>query len=1064
MSFFVYKSSAGSGKTYTLVREYLQLALAAPEPDYFRHILAITFTNKAADEMKDRVLKKLAALATFNLQHPTSDPLAQELKTNLKLDDAELAHRASKLLSHILHNYSDFSISTIDKFTHRILSTFSHDMRLPVTFNVEVESDELLTEAIDILLQKAGSDETLTKTLVEFAEARADEDKDWRIENNIFQLAKKILFDEEGHLHVESLKQLTPADFENVRKSSAAFCTKYENILKGIAQQALKIIADEGISLDDFYQGKNGIGNYFRKISELNFENLDGNSYVLKAVGEGIWYTDKKPDNIKASIDGVAPLLLECYQQIQNAKEQYHRDYLLYQLVAKNLYAVSVLSEVEKILSEIKTLNNTVHISEFNRLISGVVMYEPAPFIYERIGQRYKHYLVDEFQDTSVLQWLNLLPLLDEALALKHFNMVVGDGKQAIYRWRGGRVEQFTQLPQIFLTPALIEKNTPPPPKGGILPTHMPSTDGALETPPFGGDWGGDLFFELIVQRQQTLERNIEQRQLDSNYRSKLEVVNFNNEFFSFLSSKISGSYSVIYDNHSQKADAKNTGGLVTLDFIVDDDEYHQKVFEKTKSVIDELVATGFQLKDIAILTRKNTHASEIARYLLEHEVNVISSESLLLSQSAEVNFLISLLRFLYNSKDNIAEAETLYYLQKSVAGNLHKYLMEHHPQLHAQVLLKYPLYEVFEKMVSAFFKSVPDPYIQFFLDTVHSYTSRNTNDPGEFLQWWEQKKNKISIVVPQGINAVNVMTIHKSKGLEFPAVIYPFAEDEVDVKRSMLWLDTSGKKELAPMKTALVGANKILEQTDSAVAYTEEVGKTTLDFLNLLYVAFTRPVSRLYVLSPLPEKVKDNISSIPYALKEWLESKQEWQPDKLSYTIGTAASYVSKTETKESAYRLEQLISSDWREKLLISRNSKKLWEEDLGITWGNLFHTAISQIFTAKDVVPVLSAMKNDGLLKTEEEKLLEEKITSLLNKPEIKHLFAEGLTIKTEADILLTDGTWLRPDRVIINGKHATVIDFKTGKEKPGHQEQLAQYADKLREMGYESVEQSLVYIHV
>jgi ATP-dependent exoDNAse (exonuclease V) beta subunit len=1027
VSFFVYKSSAGSGKTYTLVREYLQLALASPEPDYFRHILAITFTNKAADEMKDRVLKKLQSISRTE-----KDSLFLELKENLKLDDLQLAQRAAKLLSLILHNYSDFSISTIDKFTHRILSTFAHDMRLPVTFNVEVESDELLTEAIDILLQKAGSDEALTKTLVEFAEARADEDKDWRIERSIFQLAK-ILFDEEGHLHVESLKELTPADFESVRKSSTAFCTRYENILKGIAQEALRVIADEGISLDDFYQGKNGIGNYFRKVSELSFDNLDGNSYVLKTVGDGIWYTDKKPDTIKASIDGIAPLLLDCYQQIQNAKEQYHKDYQLYQLVAKNLYAVSVLSEVEKIVSEIKTLNNTVHISEFNRLISGVVMYEPAPFIYERIGQRYHHYLVDEFQDTSVLQWLNLLPLLDESLAHKHFNMVVGDGKQAIYRWRGGRVEQFTQLPEIFLTPALLEK---------------------------AGKDNDGIFPELIAQRQQTLERNIAQRQLDSNYRSKVEVVNFNNEFFSFLSARISGSYCVIYDNHSQKADANNTGGLVTLDFI-DAEDYDQKMFERTKSIIDELVATGFQLKDIAILTRKNTHASEVARYLLEHEVNVISSESLLLSQSAEVNFLVSLLRFLYNSKDNIAEAEALYYLQKSAVGRLSKYLEQHHPQLHAQTLLKYPLYEVFEKMVAAFFNAVPDPYLQFFLDTVHSYTSRNTNDPGEFLQWWEKKKNKISIVVPQGINAVSVMTIHKSKGLEFPAVIYPFAEDEVDVKRSMLWLDTSAKKELSPMKTVLVGANKTLEQTDFATAYTEEVSKTTLDFLNLLYVAFTRPISRLYVLSPLPEKVKDNISSIPYALKTWLENKQEWQSEKFSYSFGTDAKYVSKTETKENAYRLEQLISSDWREKLLISRNSKKLWEEDLGITWGNLFHTAISEIFTEKDIIPVLSAMKKDGLLKAEEEKLLEEKIIALLNKPEIKPLFAEGLTIKTEADILLTDGTWLRPDRVIINGKQAIVIDFKTGKVKPEHQEQLAQYAAKLKEMGFEKVEEKLIY---
>jgi len=1050
MSFLVYKSSAGSGKTYTLVREYLQLALASPEPDYFRHILAITFTNKAADEMKDRVLRKLEFIANGGEGRGTSgegstpDSLSEELKKNLLIDDFQLADRAGKLLSHILHHYSDFSISTIDKFTHRILSTFAHDMRLPVAFNVEVDSDEMLTEAVDILLQKAGSDEALTKTLVEFAESRADEDRDWRIERNIFQLAK-ILFDEEGHLHVEALKNLTPADFEKVRKNSFAFCAKYENTLKTIAQEALRIIAAEGISPDDFYQGTKGIGGHFKKIAELKFDNLDGNSYVLKAVGNGIWYTDKKSDAIKASIDGIAPLLLECYQQIQNEKDKHHSDYLVYQLVAKNIYAISVLSEVEKILSEIKAQSNTVHISEFNRLISGVVMYEPAPFIYERLGQRYHHYLVDEFQDTSVLQWLNLLPLLDESLAQKHFSMVVGDGKQAIYRWRGGRVEQFTQLPKIFLTPALSEQA--------------------------GKDEEG-IFHELISERQATLERNIEQLQLDSNFRSKVEIVNFNNDFFGFLSSKLSPDYKAIYEKHSQKAVESNTGGLVTLDFIIKEEDYEQKVLEKTKAIIDELIADGFQLKDIAILTRKNKHASVAAKYLLEHEVNVISSESLLLSQSAEVNFLVSLLKYLYNNKDSIAEAEALYYLQKSVNGNLNKYLAEHHAQLHAQSLLKYPLYEVFEKMAAAFFNSRPDPYIQFFLDTIHTYTSRNTNDPGEFLQWWEGKKNKISIVVPQGINAVNVLTIHKSKGLEFPVVIYPFAEDEVDVRRSMLWLNVNGKKELAPMKTALVGANKILEQTAFANDYKEEIDKTTLDFLNLLYVAFTRPVNRLYVISPLPEKEKESISGIPYSLKAWLEHKQEWkatpptsQKEGLTFEFGIRQPVAQKIPTSGgggASYQLEQLISSDWRDKLMISRNSGKLWNEDKGITRGNLFHTAISQIFTAKDISPVLAALKQQGLLKAEEENELGEMIHKMINRPDVKPLFAEGLLIKTEADILLSDGTWLRPDRVIIEGKKAIVIDFKTGKPKPEHEEQLNFYTAKLKEMGYENVEQKLIYV--
>lgn len=1028
MSFFVYKSSAGSGKTYTLVREYLQLALASPDPDYFRHILAITFTNRAADEMKDRVLKKLQSISRSE-----KDSMFNELKKSLVLDDFQLAERAGNLLSHILHHYSDFSISTIDKFTHRVLSTFAHDMRLPVSFNVEVESDELLTEAIDILLQKAGSDETLTKTLVEFAESRAEEDRDWRIERSIFQLAK-LLFDEEGHMHVDSLKNLTSLDFELVRKNIFHFGKQYENNLGAIAQQAIEQIAEKGISLDDFYQGKNGIGHYFRRISELDFDKIEGNSYVHKALGEGIWYTDKKPAEMKAAIDKIADNLIEAYQQIQDEKEKHHSTYLLGQLVVKNLYAVSVLTEVEKILNEIKTESNTVHISEFNRLISGVVMYEPAPFIYERIGQRYQHYLVDEFQDTSVMQWLNLLPLLDEALAKKHFSMVVGDGKQAIYRWRGGRVEQFNRLPQIFLTPALTEQ---------------------VEKDEEG------IFTELIKEREATLQRNIAERKLGTNFRSKVEIVNFNNDLFEFLSSKLTGDYRSIYESHRQQADEKNTGGMVSIDFIDTEDDYEQYVCEKTNSIIIELLADGFQLKDIAILTRKNTHASDVAKYLLEQNINVISSESLLLSQSTDVGFIISLLKYLYNTKDVIAEAECLYFLQKSVDGKLDEYLLTNYPQLNSNTLLKFPLYEVFEKMSGVFFQSQPNPYIQFFLDMVHSYTSRYNNDAGEFLQWWEEKKDKTSIVIPQGINAVNVMTIHKSKGLEFPVVIYPFADEEVDTKRSLLWLNLKNKNMFAPLESALVNANKTLEQTEFAVDYEEEINKTTLDFLNLLYVAFTRPVNRLYVLSRFPEKEKDVLSGIPYSLKGWLQEKEQWVPEKLNYTFGNQSAFVAEKKTVENAFQLSEFISSDWREKLLISRNSQKIWEEENSVAWGNLFHTAIASIFTQKDVQPVLSTMRKQGLVNKDQETELNEKINTLLERPDVKDYFTIGLNVKTETDILLSDGTWLRPDRVIINGNTATVIDFKTGRQNSDHEKQLALYAEKLMEMGFDEVEKRLIY---
>lgn len=1058
MNFTVYKSSAGSGKTYTLVREYLQLALASPEPDYFRHILAITFTNKAANEMKERVLTKLELFSHGN--SAAEDSMFRELKKNLALDDFTLAERARKLLSLILHNYSYFNISTIDKFTHRVLSTFAHDMRLPVSFNVEVEADELLNEAVDILLQKAGNDEILTKTLVEFAESRADDEGDWRIERSIFQLSKNLLFDEEGHFHVEALKNIPPEGFDLIRKNISAFCENYENRLRQIANKALKTIAGKEISIDDLYYGKSGIGGYFSKINQGRFDDLNGKTYVQKTLGEGIWYSKKATVETQNKIDEIVPVLIDAYNQIQFEKEANHSNYILYLETAKNLYALSVLNEVEKIMNELKTQNNTVHISEFNRLVSGVVMFEPAPFIYERIGQRFHHYLIDEFQDTSVLQWLNLLPLLDESLAKTHFSMVVGDAKQAIYRWRGGRVEQFVNLPKIFLTPALEKKKTA---------EREEDEEKAF------------LFRTLVEQRQATLVRTIGEKKLNANYRSKTEIVEFNNDFFGFLASQLDDDYKNIYESLKQQSDEKNTGGSVSIDFV-EKDGYDERVLEQTKKTVEQLLNDGFQLKDIAVLARKNEQASKVAKFLLENNINVISSESLLLSQSAEVNFLVSLLQYLYNNRDVIAEAQALHFLAGETSrkeNSLEKYFSENHPAVHFKSLLKHPLYEIFEKLIGEFFHASPDPYIQFFLDAVHVYVSRRGNDTGAFLQWWEEKKNKISIVVPQGINAINVLTIHKSKGLEFPVVIYPFAQDKVTLRFAKLWLDVKNKKELAPMQTALTSCNKALEETEYRKDYIEEKNKTTLDFLNLLYVAFTRPVNRLCIITPYPEKEKDTLAAIPQSLKAWLEHKEKWSDEKFSYFIGKNEKYISKNESDENAYRLEKFISSDWRDKLMISRHpnfhaNRAGWDvgrdlqsrpakKEHQTEWGNFLHNILSQIYTVNDVASVLASMKAKGELTEEDEIHLAQFLNELLNRSDVKPYFAEGLNVKTEAEILLNDGRRLRPDRIVIEGKKASVIDFKTGKAMPEHEEQLEKYAKTLMRMGFEKVEKKLVYFN-
>ncbi len=1063
-NFTIYKSSAGSGKTFTLVKEYLALALndGANPPQAYKHILAVTFTNKAAAEMKERIIKSLKELSEDDYSTISSGTktmlgaLKEHKKLNAakQLNDKIIRERAQNILTAILHNYSDFAIGTIDKFVQKVVRTFAFDLKIPMSFEIEMDDDKLLTQAIDLLIGQIGNDEKLTKALVEYTESKTDDEKSWHIENDLKAFSKNLLT-EEGSVYIEKLRELSVDDFFKIKDTLASEIKKFESYINKCGDEALEIIRNAGVDHDAFAGGKNGIGKYFTYLAESRFDKLTPTASVQKNIDEDKWYAGKASAADKGAIDSIKNNLLNLFTKATDFIETNKSEFILFTLINKNMYSLAVLNEIEKLMNEYKAENNIVHISEFNKMIAKIVMNEPIPFIYERLGEKYNNYLVDEFQDTSVLQFQNLLPLIDNSLATGHFTMLVGDGKQAIYRWRGGEVEQFAILPEVF--------------------KHNDN--------------------ELVLERQASLKRNHNPQVLKNNYRSKREVIEFNNSLFRTLGNELNEKYKSIYADLEQGFNADNTGGFVQVDFIQEmQEDFREQNRIRTLEIINQLRNDDYKLKDIAILVRKNSDGSDIANYLTENGIEVISSESLLLSNSKEINFIYSLLKYLTNTHDNIVHTEIIEFL---VAAN---YLPSHsidevlllknktnllsiiksaNIDFSVTHLSKMALYELCEELIRIFkLNAKPNAYIQFFLDEGLNYSIKKNNNLNDFIEYWEEKRLKSSLIIPQGMDAVSIMTTHKAKGLEFPVVILPFSNGKVTNGKDNLWIDLDNAK-LPNLPSALVPVTSSLEETIYKDLYDEEKNKSLLDSLNVLYVGFTRAEERMYVLTGKPSSKPENLGTVSDMLAFYYQQKGEWQQNKTVYTYGASTSSATENSTGSATrnqqstnnkqpttnYTLETFNSNQWRDNIKMRAAAPSIWNTQATETkkdYGVVVHTALAKIKTDEDIEPALKAMCAEGLITNEEKINLQITLAKIINHPQLKVHFAKGLTIKNEAEIITLTGELFRPDRVILKDKTAIVIDYKTGEEKPKHKEQIIGYADLLVQMGYTVTERLLVYI--
>ncbi len=1032
-NFTVYKSSAGSGKTYTLVREYLSLALKYKHADDLKHILAITFTNKAAAEMKERIVSMLHAFSTGNLSGSAAQMFADIQSVN-QVSAAELQSKAQASLNYILHHYSDFAVSTIDKFNHKIIRSFAFDLKLPVNFDLETDINGVLQEAVDELLAQSGKNEKLTKVLITYIEDLLEDEKSWNISKELMQFGKQ-LFNEDIAKKIDALKSLDLETFLQINKKINAYNESYKQGMMALGKDGLDLIVANSIEHSELAGGeRSGIGKFFTYLHEFRVDKLNASDSVRKSFSNKKFAAQKKMPAAKIQlIDSLALDFTAIFNRYEKLFDANHERFLIYRLIKSNLFSVAVLNELEKIVVEQKERKNILFISEFNKIISDAIANEPAPYIYEKLGERYRHFLIDEFQDTSVMQWRNLLPLVHNSLSQGFFNMIVGDTKQSIYRWRNGEVEQFASLPEVFSTE---EKSV------------------------------------TLLEQEESLVHNYDYKNLAFNFRSKENIIRFNNDFFQHLSVSGKFNFSRIYSDSVQLVADDKDGGSVHIG-IFDDDKslLHDWMLDRVFDIVQLCLKKNYSRKDIAIITRSNHDGAAIAAFLMDKQVDVISKESLLLGSSAEVRFIIELIRFIDNPSNQVSIAAIRYYLiqhlnyaatdahEQNHAAALLEFLKTNHTDFYIDYFRSLPLFELCTELSVQFgLSKTPNVYLKFFLDHIFAF-GQHHSAPADLLVWWENKGQNLSIIVPDGVDAVNVMTIHKSKGLQFPIVILPYADLHIKNSGIKHWCGIN-EPAFPELKYALLNHGTAMESTPYAAVYQKEAEKIMLDQLNMLYVAFTRPEDHLFVLSG------NRQNSMHTHIAGYIE-KSNMPLIELAghHYYSNGELHEAKRKSDTHAQQPANTIASDnttWRTLLKTSGFNTHNKEQEAQLQYGSMIHTLLSYINHPSDIDKVIDKHRSTIEKQALDVNEIKNKLAAVFSLHELNNYFDGSYTIKKEASILNKQGELLRPDVVAVKGDTAVIIDYKTGEPRTAYAEQLSSYAALIAAMGYKVERQLIVYV--
>lgn len=1029
MAFSIYNASAGAGKTYTLTKEYLKIILKVKNIDHFKRVLAITFTNKAAEEMKNRILLNLLDFVE-NYSNEKTQKLIEEIAHEIHLSPSEIIEKSRILLKNIIHNYAAFDVTTIDKVTHRIIRAFSKDLNLTSNFEIEMDLNTLLQNAIEQVIEQAGKDKELTAILLKFAYSKLDEDKSWDISKSLLEISQMIMSEEHAQ-HFDSYKKLNTQDFIKIENEFRKRNQENLELISNKANQILNQIQSLNLTAEDFNRGT-----FYKHIVALSDGVLKEKKYELEEEISGKAKLASK-NTIENHRSSWVLLMREINASITKCN--------LYKIILDNIIPISLIHEVFKVYNQTKEDLNIVPISDFNTLINQYLKDQPAPYIYERIGEKYRHYFIDEFQDTSVVQWENFIPLLDNALASQDSNgvegtvMLVGDPKQSIYRWRGGKAEQFINL----------TTNSNP----------FPNTKKQLYN-------------------------------LDTNYRSYSQVIEFNNDFFKFVATYFDDeSYKKLYQEKSSQKTNSKIGGYVSMQFInsseaefIEEDEsldvspLDQLYLIEIKAAINQATSNGFDYGDISILVNKNKEGIWIANYLHQNDIPVISSEALLLKSSNDVQFLIHFLKYINNKNDRESLVNVLYYLSITKADEINRHLFIKagleicELQSLSAFLQKQgfifdektskgkSLLDIVMYLINCFLLEVQDDaYLQYFVDVVIERNLNYKTSIADFISFWEEKN--LSIPSPENKNSIQILTIHKSKGLEFPVVIYPFAKNRTYAVTPKVWIDTQEEE----LQSTFVGYKKELEKLteNSNEVYQNKSQELIFDLVNKMYVALTRAEEQLYIITNFK---KNNAFTESKILEDFLISKTLFSTNQNKYEFGNPQRISKKTENQLTATPICSAKNKLDFSSIKIAQKSALMWdnEQKSAIEFGNLVHQILAQVVNENDCDKAINKAYNEALFDNNKKTLFETMIAQIVFHEELKEYFNPENHILNEQTILVRNQINCKPDKLVFKDKQCYILDYKTGEKEKKHELQLNDYSKVIESMGYKVVKKTLVYI--
>ena len=997
--------------------------------------------------MKERILFYLGEFVKDNYSENQDLKNIQEALAEqgyrISLDDLQL--RSQKVLDYILHHYSTLNIGTIDKFNSRLVKSFSYELGLAQNFNLEIQPEPYLIEAVDKMLDDIGEEQTVSEAFMDFVNYNLDNNERVNLNQTLYSSAKKFVND----IHYKPLqdnKDFEWKAYENKKNELRETIKRLKSESLELTKRALELIKSRDIEIEDFASGKNGIGGFF--VNMLEFHNIKDKKFPFPTASEDskietfLKGASAKGKHKQSEIADILPQLISWRREIIDL----YIDSQKKERILQAILPLKVNADIQKKLMEIEEENDLVLLSKFNIIINENLRNEPSAFIYEKVGTQFQHYFFDEFQDTSVMQWQNFLPLRDNSITSDNTSFtIVGDPKQSIYRFRGGESK---------------------------------------------------LMLDIISGEETTPKKAIAEH-LKFNWRSAKNIVDFNNRLYDFMSQNLSEEHQKIFGENAIQGAQSKLDGRVKVHLLENSVKavFYEETSQKMQQDIQECLDNGFTFSDITILCRGNNDIFNYSQLLGNLKVNyngketyikTISEKGLTLDLSFTIKALIEFLKWEINPKNRQFLVKMMYFLNvsgrikmndftseiKTILSLESKKDIENYINAHYQIKLvqndvpQLNLYNFIEYYIQEF--SVENKEIDFllnFLEMLFNYTQNAGATLKEFLKFWDDEASKISIQASENIDAVQIMTIHKAKGLEFPVVFIPMENKNNDKKFSE-WYDLNSEDEL---KTVILNQfSPELENYDEDLAQFnfENSYRNKIDRFCIQYVATTRPVEQLFFYIEKPSKSSNNL--------ELYDFVTQFQPTENGESLDSfdifPVSDLKKQKKKEKKdYQSENINSiSQQTEKVSnieIATTSKNYQNRVEHVRMGIFTHEILSQIKTKKDVTKVLNSYLLEGKITNEEKTSILERIENVLNDANYSVYFTENLKIINEREMFATENEQsktYRPDRLVETKDGFIIIDFKTGEEKEKDQKQVETYKNKLEQFGKKVVKTDVIYI--